>query len=116
MSSTFFCRWSSINGPLLSERPMLLLARHPHRLPLLGLSGHDPLIRALVIARLETARGLAPRCHRMASAAGLAFTAAVRVIHRVHRNAAVVRTLPHPALASRLAQADVFVFHIAHLA
>ena len=61
------------------------------RLPLLALARHDPLVGALVVARLEAARRLAPRRHRMTAARSLALAAAVRVIHRVHRDAAIVR-------------------------
>ena len=85
IASTFFIRWSSTNGPFASERPMCF------RLSLLRLPRHDPLIRALVVARLEAARRLAPRRHRMPSAASFAFAAAVRVIDRIHRDAAIVR-------------------------
>ena len=47
---------------------------------------------------------------------GFALAAAVRVIHRVHRDAAIVRHLAHPALASGLAERYVFVLDVAHLA
>src|ERR1700692_20511 len=110
IASTFFIRWSSTNGPFANERPMFF------RLHLFRLPRHDPLIRALVIAGLEAARGLAPRSHRMPAAAGFALAAAVRVIHRVHTDAAIVRHLAHPTLASGFAQADVFMLDIAHLA
>src|SRR5271166_4350813 len=82
-ASTFFIRWSSTNGPLCSERPIWL--------PLLRLPSHDELIRSLVVAGLESARRLAPRSHRMAAARGLAFAAAVRMVHRIHRHPAVMR-------------------------
>src|SRR5665213_4424513 len=65
---------------------------------------HDEFVGALVVARLVAARRLAPRRHRMASARGLAFAATVRVIDRVHRNAAVMRALAHPALAAGFTQ------------
>src|ERR1035438_8801914 len=85
-------------------------------LPLLALMRNDPLVGTLVVARLESARGLAPRRHRMTAAGGFALAAAVRVIHRVHRDAAVVRSLAQPARAARLAQRNVFVIGVAHLA
>src|SRR5262249_34443172 len=56
------------------------------------------------------------RRHRMASARRLAFAAAERVIHRVHRDAADVRPLPHPAAAAGLADRHVLVIEIADLA
>src|SRR6185295_15060570 len=40
---------------------------------------NDHLLGALVVARLVTARRLAPRRYRISSTGGLAFTAAVRV-------------------------------------
>ena len=40
----------------------------------------------------------------------------MRVVHRIHRNAAVVRHLAHPALASRLTERHVFVIDVADLA
>src|ERR1035438_8439640 len=74
----------------------------------------DELIRALVVACLEAARRLAPRRHRMASARCLAFTAAMRVVDRIHRYATVVRAFAHPALASGLAERNVLVVAVAH--
>jgi hypothetical protein len=44
-----------------------------------------------------------------------AFAAAVRVIDRIHRNAAIVRALAQPALAPGLAERNVFVIDVAHL-
>src|SRR6476659_5864738 len=52
----------------------------------------------------------------MPAARGLAFTAAERMVDRVHRDAAHVRTLAHPAAAARLADRDVLVFDVADLA
>src|ERR1039457_1446531 len=100
-------RGVSVNGPFLTLLPLPL--------PLLSLSADDPLVGALVIARLGSASGLAPRRHRVPAARGLALAAAVRVIHRVHRHAAIVRGLPLPPRASRLAERYVFVVHVAHL-
>src|SRR6185437_12051880 len=57
---------------------------------------------------------LAPRSDRVAAARGAAFTAAMRVIDRIHRNAAVVRTAAHPALAAGLADRDVHVIGVRH--
>src|SRR5262245_3198309 len=51
----------------------------------------------------------------MTSARGLAFTAAQRVIHRIHRDAADVRSPPQPSAAARLADRDVLVIEVADL-
>src|SRR5688500_18329819 len=58
---------------------------------------HDHVRRAFVPPRLVAACRLSPRGHRVAAAGGFTFTAAVRVIDRVHRDAADLRTLAHPA-------------------
>src|SRR5205807_1458385 len=62
---------------VIHKRPFMYGTSHVilPRLSLLLLPRHDPLIRALVIASLETARRLAPRSHRMTAAAGFAFAA-----------------------------------------
>src|SRR5208283_723204 len=100
-------RCVSVNGPFLTDLPISL--------PLLRLPRHDPLVGALVVARLEAARRLAPRGHRMAATAGLALAAAVRMVHRIHRDAPVVRRLAQPSRPPRLAERYVFVVHVAHL-
>ena len=71
---------------------------------------------ALVVAGLSALGGLAPGGHRVPAARGLALAAAVRVVHRVHGDAAVVRAAAQPALAARLAVGDVLVVEVAHLA
>src|SRR3982750_348019 len=86
--------------------PLLLLADVAAR--------HDEFLGALVAARLLAFGRLAPRRHRMASARATAFAAAKRMIDRVHRNAAVVRTAAHPALAAGLANRDVHVVGVRH--
>src|SRR5690348_13263259 len=52
----------------------------------------------------------------MAAAGSLAFTAAERMVDRVHRHAADVRTLTEPAAAAGLADRDVLVIEVADLA
>src|SRR5580693_7432606 len=89
-------RCVSVKGPFLTDLPISL--------PLLTLARHDPLIGALIITGLVSAGRLAPWRHRMASARSLALTAAVRVVHRVHCYAAVVRRLAQPPRASGLAK------------
>ena len=107
--STAFRMPLSMNGPFLTERAICLHCRLLIRcfridrlndgqwqsfestyLLLRSLQNH--LLRALVAARLVTACRLAPGRYRITSAGSLAFTAAVRVIHRVHRHAANLRT------------------------
>src|SRR5918998_3147750 len=82
ISSTFFSKCRSMNGPFFTERDITFLA--PLYLPKLLHSpvAHDHLRRALVLARLVAARRLAPGRDGVAPARGLALAAAVRVIHR----------------------------------
>src|SRR6185503_23991 len=77
---------------------------------------NDESVGVLPAARLVALRRLAPRRHRMPAARGLALAAAERVIDRVHRDAAHVRTLAHPAAAARLADRHVLVVDVADLA
>src|SRR5215469_14850755 len=121
-TATFASRCVSVNGPFLTDLPIISsqlsafstqrslstgladsgqLAADSFLLPLLALPRHNPLVGALVIARLESASGLAPRCHRVPAAGRLALAAAMRMVHRVHRHAAVVRRLAQPPCAAR---------------
>src|SRR6478672_10769337 len=86
----------------------LLLARVAAR--------HDEFLRRLVVAGLLALGGEAPWGDRMAAARGAAFAAAMGVIDRVHRDAAVVRHAAHPALAAGLADRDVHVIGVRHRA
>src|SRR6186997_3691943 len=70
---------------------------------------HDELLGGLVLAGLLALGREAPRCDRMAAALG---AAAVRVIDRVHGDAAVVRHAALPALAAGLADRGVHVVGI----
>src|SRR5215469_15342183 len=70
---------------------------------------HDELVGALVVARLVAACRLAPGSHRMAPAGGLAFAAAVRMVHRVHGHAAVHRLFAQPDVAAGFADRDIFM-------
>src|SRR5207247_7836321 len=92
-----------MNGPFLIERAMLLL-------PL-----HDELIGSFVIARLVTERRNSPRRHGVIALYS-AFTAAMRMIHRVHDNTAHRWPDSHMPLAAGLANGDVLMIEIAHLA
>src|SRR5688572_5266241 len=77
---------------------------------------HYETVRVLAMPRLVALGGLAPRRHRVTAARGFAFTTAERVVHRVHGDAAHVRALAQPAAAARLADRDVLVIEVAHLA
>src|SRR5205807_7100107 len=77
---------------------------------------HDELIGALVVACLVAPSGLAPRRNGMTSAGGLAFTAAMGMVYRVHGNAPVNRLLSQPAIAAGLADRDVLMLYVADLA
>src|SRR3954470_19893053 len=74
---------------------------------------HDELGRGLVLAGLLALGGEPPRRDRMAAALG---AAAVRVIDRVHGDAAVVRHAALPALAAGLADGGVHVVGVRHRA
>src|SRR5450432_2109820 len=84
--------------------------------PLFLSPAHNKLVSAFVIARLVSARRLAPRSHRVTSTGGFTFTAAMWMVHRVHGHTAVHRLLAQPDIASGLADGNVFVFHVADLA
>src|SRR6185312_10802591 len=121
-ASIFTIRCPSINGPFFVDRAISLLrfrGSTPYSLfpvLLLALAAHDERIGPLVVACLVTARRLSPRGHRMASARGLAFAAAVRMVHRVHCHAAVGWANALPAVASRLANRHILVVRVAYLA
>src|SRR5580693_5542039 len=76
---------------------------------------HNELIRTLVVPRLVPARRLAPRCHGMPDARSLSFTAAMRMVYRVHRYTAVVRTLTQPPRPSGFADRHILVIDVADL-
>src|SRR5215213_7497162 len=130
--STAFTMPLSMNGPFFTERAMFLHFQLPIadcRLPIsnwqLAIANRqllsspilqDHLLRALVAARLVAARRLAPRRHRITSAGGLAFTTAVRVVHRVHRHATNLRTQTHPTRPAGLAERNVLMLDVADLA
>src|SRR5690606_24678531 len=74
------------------------------------------LVRLLVMAGAGTLGRLAPRGNRMTAAAGTAFTATMRVIDRVLRDATSQRALPHPATAASLGKILVRVVRIRYRA
>ena len=99
-----------MNGPFFVERAI------SSQSTTCCLPADDELIGPLVVARLVAACRLAPRGHRMTSAGGLAFAAAVRMVDRVHGHAAVGRANAQPAVASGLADRNVLVIGVADLA
>src|ERR1043165_6693456 len=102
ISSSFSRSGVSTNGPFLSDRLINVLGGSALLCPSLD----DEPVRPLATARLVTLRRLTPRRHRVAAAGRLAFTAAERVIDRVHRHAAHVRTLADPAAAAQIGRAS----------
>src|SRR6266481_3943933 len=73
-----------------------------------------PLCTAMV---WPTISGMMVERRDQVPAAGcLAFTTAVWMVNRVHGDTTIHRTAPQPAHASRLADGDVFVVKISHLA
>ena len=51
----------------------------------------------------------------MTATRALSFTAAVRVIDRIHRNTSVGGANPHPAIATRLTNLDILVISVGKL-
>src|SRR4051812_9988114 len=80
-------------------------------------AANDQLVGFLVLrAGALAERRHAPRGDRVTAALRLAFTAAVRVVDRVHRRAADGRALAEPARAAGLADRHVAVLDVADLA
>src|SRR6266545_4330821 len=77
---------------------------------------NDELGGGLVPARLLALGREPPRRHRVAAAGGTAFAAAVRVIDRIHRHAAIVRPPAEPARTTRLADRNVHMVGVRHRA
>src|SRR5690606_39169571 len=111
IASTFSRRCRSMNGPFLSDLPMMTPSSGRLLLPPL----EDEPLAALVAPRLVPLGGLSPRRHRMPAACGLALTTAERMIDRVHRHTADVRPPAEPAAATGLADRHVLVVDVAHL-
>src|SRR5437764_2365931 len=137
ISSTFFSRCRSMNGPFFTERAMSFrfaplqrdegggmrdertAVSHPALLiphPLFNSPvAHDHLRGALVLAGLVAARRLPPGRNGVPTATGLSFAAAVRVVNGVHGYAADVGPDAVPARAPGLAVRDIFVLDVADL-
>src|SRR5262245_37459400 len=99
---------SSMYGPFLSERPIPGLLFLP--------AGHDAAIRGPgPPPGLVALGGLAPRRHRVVALA-LALAATHRVIDRVHHRSPDGGTEAAPAHAPGLADRNILVVEVAHLA
>src|SRR5882757_4269193 len=109
-ASAFLSREPSTNGPFQTERTM---SGFSLLLPLVAADENESVGR-LVRAGLLALGGLAPRGHRMTAAGGAAFAAAVRMVYRVHGDAAVMRLAAEPAIATGLADRNVHVVRIRH--
>src|SRR5205085_7286629 len=107
-ASAFFSRKPSTNGPFQIERAIArflsLLPRVPAR--------HDELAGGLVLAGLLALGREAPRRDWVPAARGAALAAAMRMVDRVHRHAAIVRAATEPAGAPGLADRDVHVIRV----
>src|SRR5229473_653114 len=100
----------------VDERPLPYRACHLRSPLLLVAPTHDVAIGRLVVASLLTLRRLAPRGHRMTTARGAAFAAAMRMIDRVHRNATHRGAMTKPAIAPRLGDDDVLLVRVRYRA
>src|SRR6185503_2867207 len=72
-------------------------------------TAQNEAVGELGLARLLALGELPPGRTRVPAAGGLAFTAAHRMVDRIHRHAADVGTAPQPPGLSRLADHDVLV-------
>src|SRR3954468_24569491 len=106
--SALATRWWSTKGPFLRERVM--------GYPLLLATRHDEDLRALVVTGAIALGQIAPWVDRMAAFASLAFAATVRVVDRVHHDAANGRANALPALGARLAELAQAVLFVGHFA
>src|SRR5436190_12685500 len=112
ISSTFSRRCVSTNGPFLSERPIVNLQS---AIDLFSSPLDDEPVGPLAIPRLVALCREPPRRHRMPAAGRLAFSAAERMVDRVHRDTPHVRPLAEPAAPTSLADRHVLVIEVADL-
>src|SRR5437773_5764934 len=75
----------------------------------------DEMFGALVVPRLVTLRRKAPRAYRVAPPGGLAFTAAMRMVDRIHRDPAHSRPDPEPPAASGFPDRLILMVEVTHL-
>src|SRR5438034_11614764 len=101
IDSSFSRRCVSTNGPFFNNLDISI--------PLFLSPLHDELVGRLPVSRFVPLGLQAPRRPGIASARGLAFPAAERVIDRVHRDAAHAPALAEPAAADPLAARHVLV-------
>src|SRR5437868_3299791 len=76
---------------------------------------HNERFGALIVSCLVTLGRKAPRSAWVAAARTFSFTAAVRMVDRVHRDASVGGADAQPAVASGLADRDIFVIRVGKL-
>src|SRR5664279_6428199 len=100
---------------MVDERALLERTSHGGTFLLLA-ARDDHRLRALVVARPVALGERVPRRDRGLALAGAAFAAAVRVVDRVHRDAAHRRADALPALRAGLAVVAQAVLFVAHLA
>src|SRR3569833_1769390 len=80
-------------------------------LPLVAADENESIGRFVRAGLLAFGR-LAPGCHRMTTAGGAAFAAAMRMVDRVHRDTAIMRLAAEPPVAAGLADGDVHVIRV----
>src|SRR4051812_31762857 len=73
---------------------------------------HDHLVGRLVRPGALALGRLAPRSNRVTATRGAAFTTAVRMVDRVHDDAAVMRLLTAPTRTTGLTVVDVAVVRV----
>src|SRR5213076_2147178 len=111
-TSTFFSRWSSTNGPFFRLRGIL-----GYLLTLLaGTAAADDELVAGLVHPAGAPLGLAPRVDWVPAAGRLALAATVRVVDRVHRDAADAGAATLPTHPPGLAPVDVGLLGVADLA
>src|SRR4249919_3112848 len=123
ITSTFSSSGTSTKGPFFSDLDILfafsshlsaisyqMAANNLLRSPL----NNEP-IGCLPVPSLVTLGRLAPRRHRVTTTRGLAFAAAQRMIDRIHRDAADVRSLAEPSAPAGLPDRHVLVIDVADL-
>src|SRR3990172_1587646 len=93
-----------------------LFQRSGHALTsVLAAAADDELVGPFVVAGLVSLGGPPPGAHRVSSSRSATLPSAVRMIDGVHRDPAVMGSLPHPPLAPRLSDGDVLVLEVPHL-
>src|SRR5579875_798359 len=115
-ASTFFCRWPSTNGPFLSDLAISIPeSSRPQSAPLAARPAADDITIRLLLAAGLVALGRHPPRRLGMIAFGTPLAAAVRMVHRVHRDSAHVRALAQPAAAAGLADRNIFMIDVADL-